>query len=691
MASITGVPANNADVKRAYSNVRQSLPAVNDFQGFLSSHQTAVAQLALTYCNVMVDDPTLRSAFFPGSVNFTATLTDPSDLTNGLNASGDALLNTLREKMIGTADSQPQIAEFDDAVGGLIENLCTAGPACGTNMARPIARPMSSRRPAVPRSAAPPLWFSNRTQVQQQDQSSNKANRMFIIKSQRKRALGLNEPLKHGSHKRPVTRRDFLAQGFTTGAATVLAPAGLGLLTPRHANAALSVPTGEITACGLGSLDGQKIPFICFDLAGGANIAGSNVLVGQKGGQLDFLSTQGYSKLGLPGNMLPNNRTTNFVDTQFGLAFHSDSAFLRGMLEKASETTRARVNGAVIAARSENDTGNNPHNPMYGLAAYGAKGKLLTLIGSQNSESGGNSMAPARLIDPQYRPTKIDRVSDVTGLVDTGDVATILSPADTVRTLETMYQLTGAKLGRVSTDLSNDVDVEKQFKCAYLKSADTVDKFSSPDALDPSADTRITNLFGGATFSNDGEFQKTASVMKLVIDGNAGAGTISMGGFDYHTGDRATGEARDLRAGRCIGACLEYAALVGVPLMIYVFSDGSLSSNGRVDDSAGGRGKGEWTGDNQQTAASFFLVFNPTGRPTLLEDGTPAAARHQQLGYYTAGGDVVTSSSPAANNVNLLVETVILNYMALNGDKALYNGPLGTANLDGMIAFNSIV
>ncbi len=36
--------------------------------------------------------------------------------------------------------------------------------------------------------------------------------------------------------------------------------------------------------------------------------------------------------------------------------------------------------------------------------------------------------------------------------------------------------------------------------------------------------------------------------MKLVIDGDAAAGTIEMGGFDYHTGDRATGEARDLES-----------------------------------------------------------------------------------------------------------------------------------------------
>ncbi len=520
---------------------------------------------------------------------------------------------------------------------------------------------------------------------------------MYILKS-RKRGLGLNEPLRHESHKKPVTRRDFLAQGFTTGAATVVAPAALSMmLNPRRA-AALSgnLDNVAVNTCGITGGAG-KIPFLCFDLAGGANIAGSNVLVGKEGGQLDFLSTQGYSKQGLPGNMLPNNSTTNFVNTEFGLAFHSDSAFLRGMLEKTSATTRAAVNGAVIAARSENDTGNNPHNPMYGVAAYGAKGELLTLIGSQNSESGGNSMAPAMMLNPANRPTKIDRVSDVTGLVDTGEVATILSPTDTVRTLETMYKISDRKVAQpaVSTGLTApgaDAQTETRFKCAYLKTADTVETFSNPAALNPSLDPRITALFG-ANFSGDGEFQKTAAVMKLVIDGNAGAGTISMGGFDYHTGERATGEGRDLRAGRCIGACLEYAALVGTPLMLYVFSDGSLSSNGMVDDSAGGRGKGQWTGDNQQTAAAFFLVYNPPGRPVLKSGGVPE--RHQQLGYYNANGDVVTSSSPAANNVNLLVQTVLLNYLALHNDVGAFNNLFGNAlgtgaALDGMIAFEAI-
>jgi hypothetical protein len=189
-------------------------------------------------------------------------------------------------------------------------------------------------------------------------------------------------------------------------------------------------------------------------------------------------------------------------------------------------------------------------------------------------------------------------------------------------------------------------------------------------------------------------------VMKLVVQGYAGAGTVSLGGYDYHTGERATGESRDLRAGRAMGACLEYAARAGKPLMLYVFSDGSLSSNGMVDDSVGGRGKGQWTGDNQQVAAAFFLVYSPTGRPTLLQEGDIATTRRQQLGYFRRDGDVETAGSPAANNVNLLVQTVLLNYVALHGDMAgdlqtnftdKFGGALGTgATLRSLIAFNPI-
>jgi hypothetical protein len=518
--------------------------------------------------------------------------------------------------------------------------------------------------------------------------------------SKKRTNLGLDEPLRHPDHPRPRTRREFIAQGFIAGAGTVLVPSILNLLVPQSAHATLSadIEAAKI-ACGITGGAG-KIPFICFDLAGGANTVGSNVLIGGQGGQLDFLSTAGYSKLGLPGNMIPNPSTTgNFIDATFGLRFHSDSAFLRGMMVSAtSAAARANTSGAVIAARSENDTGNNPHNPMYGIYKAGAKGELLGLIGSQSSDSGGNSMAPAMMIDVTARPTKVDRSSDVTGLVDTGELGTLLpNPADVTAVMESIKRISDGKMAKVDTKLSNDGVVKGQVSCGYTKSAYLTDTFNNPAALNPDVDPNVvgpTGIFTQAEYDSDSEFRKTAAVMKMVIDGNAGAGTITMGGFDYHTGDRSTGEGRDFRAGRCMGACLEYAARTGKPLMLYVFSDGSLASDGTVDNSTAGRGKGVWSGDNQSTASTFFLVFNPKGRPQLVND---VPERRMQIGYFRADGSIETSSSPAGNNVNLLVETVVLNYMALHGDNGNFgtlfpqNG-LGNAALrDSLMAFQPIV
>ena len=519
-------------------------------------------------------------------------------------------------------------------------------------------------------------------------------------------------PQLHGDHPRPVTRRQFVAQGFMSGAAYTAGSGMLGMLSaPRNARAALSRDIDDLkAACGISNGAG-KIPFICFDLAGGANIAGSNVLIGQEGGQQDFLSTNGYSRQGLPGDMVPglNDPISGepYANFDLGLGFHLDSAFRRGIMDTISPGTEQFVNGAVIPARSDNDTGNNPHNPMYGIAragagGMGADGSILTLAGSENTDSGGNSMLPMSLYDPALRPTKVDRPSDVVNLVDTGELVGILSKDDATAVMESIYRMSDSKLGRVDTRLARDAQLKQLVECGYVKSAYIADEFGD-FIIDPGLDPDIvgpTGIFTDAEFNGGGrdssEFRKTASIMKLVLNGFAGAGCIEMGGYDYHGGRRAEGEVKDYRAGRCMGAVLEYAARLQKPVMMYVFSDGSLSSNGAIDNTIEGRGKGEWSSDNSSTAGAFFLVYNPGRRPTLLGATPEAMARHQQLGYMSADGSVQRAATPAANNVPLLVNTVLLNYMALHGEQNLFgqvfpNHGLGNAAMqDSLTAFTPI-
>lgn len=528
--------------------------------------------------------------------------------------------------------------------------------------------------------------------------------------AKKRRALHPDEPLRHPDHPRPVTRRDFLRQGFITGGGAVVGTSLFSVLAPyRNAYAGLSSDLNALKSvpCNISTLGAGKIPFICFDLAGGANFAGSNVIVGGPGGQEDLLTPSGYNKLGLPGDMLPDFAGNLFVNRDLGIAFHSDSAMLKGIQSKFTNTTN--VNGAVIPARSDNDTANNPHNPMYGINRAGSRGELLTLIGSRNSDSGGNSMSPTDMINLSVRPTKIDRPSDVSGLVDTGQLVQNMGLRNAVRVMEAIERISDAKLGRVTTNPAgspnptnppssvDDAALKEKMQCEYVKSADLVDRYGTPGSLNanPSGDSNIP--FTQAEVDSTREFATAAAVMKLVVNGYAGAGTITMGGYDYHTGDRTTGEARDFRAGQCIGACLRYAELLNTPLMIYVFSDGSVASNGRPDPGEPSQ-KLEWTGDNSSTACAFFLVYNPVARPQLSTDGGTTALQHQQLGWFRPDASVETAATPAANNVNLLVETLILNYMALHNQRDMFptsgffpsHGLGNSTSLQKLAAFNPI-
>ena len=546
-------------------------------------------------------------------------------------------------------------------------------------------------------------------------------------------------PLIYEDHGRPLSRRQFIRQGFMTGSATVLSGGIFSMFAnPGAAMAAISPDLEALRAdmpnCSLvPSGAGNSVPFICFDLAGGANLAGSNVLVGGGGGQMDLLSTGGYSKLGVPGDMLPGQDSTavttlnpsvanNFTNDELNLIFHADSPMLFGIREKAPNAiATGRIDGSVIPARSDNDTGNNPHNPLYGLVMAGARGEVVDIIGSRSSVSGGNSMAPAMHINAEFRPTKVDRPSDVTGMVDVGDLTAILGADDVTAVMESIARVTHKKLklGTISTGLTTGLPTQDEIikdliRCNYLKAADITERFATIP-VDPLGDANILSIFSdtelGIIGNGDREFLKTASVMKMVLNGYAAGGCVTMGGYDYHTGDRTTGENRDLRAGRCIGACLEYAQILNKPLMIYVFSDGSVFSNGSPDDSAstgtgealtlGGGGKGQWTGDNSSTACSYFLAFDPLKNVPQWTGGSARPIElHRQIGRMSSDASVVTSATPAANNVNLLVNMMLLNYMALNGSvtpgnvsnyvAAFPNHGLGS-NIEDYIAFGQIL
>jgi hypothetical protein len=487
-----------------------------------------------------------------------------------------------------------------------------------------------------------------------------------------------------------VTRREFLGQGFFTGAAMIAAPSLLGLFRSEDARA-------QALDCGIGGGLGNRIPIIVFDLGGGASIAGSNVLVGTSSQTGNDITEAGYMKFGLPADITPPVDPTTIVDlstnvdpaVNLGLAFHRDSALLDGIRTRATPGTLDNVNGAIFCARSDNDTGNNPHNPMYGLYRAGADGDVVTLIGTESSESGGRSVAPMAQIDPTVRPTKVDRPSDATGLVDTGQLIQLLDQDDAVAVMLAVQNISDRKLGAITEQRL----VEELIQCGYRETTDLVARFGNPSAFDPRLDAAINAILPEGVESSS-EFRKTASVMKLVTNRLAGAGTIQLSGYDYHDSTRATGERKDRIAGECIGAVLEYAATKldenGLPdpspMVVYVLSDGSVFSDGVLDDSQDGGGKGIWRGDNSSTSSTFMLVYDPDGRVGMTGVGN-------QVGRFRDNASVDTDATIFADEVTRLSEVVILNYLALHNDVGNFgnylNHGLG-ANLASMTAFQSL-
>jgi hypothetical protein len=384
-----------------------------------------------------------------------------------------------------------------------------------------------------------------------------------------------------------------------------------------------------------------------------------------------------------------------FIDMTLGLPFHSDSAILRGIKMKASATALAKVNGVVIPAISQNDTNSNPLNAMYliakavsALPAGTQYGQYATLVGTNATVSGGNSAAPAAYVDPTLQPTRIASSADNTALVGsstgaanpntvavldaqallstgnkpiTGDATTTFVKSALASPL-TLVSATSVGTGTdASAATAADLALKEQLRCAYVKNGFTAVTSAGPDSVNPDKDTLIvggaTPIFTAADYT-DSDFKKTAAVMKLVMNGYAGAGTIVLGGFDYHSGNRADGETKNQKAGVVIGAIIAYADAVNTPVMINIISDGSLTSTGNADNSTAGRGKLGWQGDSQQVASSLILVYSPKGRP---------AAAINQIGSLNADGTVNATSSPGANAPNLVTQLVALNWMALNG------------------------
>lgn len=149
MSVITGVSTTNSAVKNTFVTIKQQLPTVENINGFLSAHQMAVAQLAIGYCDQLVEDTTLRSNFF-GGFNFSADVA--TAFGAGDSAQKNQIIDALMSKMVGNGLSNgPTRAEIKAELIGpvatnpnnLFDRLTAACPSgCDATRTRTIVKAM---------------------------------------------------------------------------------------------------------------------------------------------------------------------------------------------------------------------------------------------------------------------------------------------------------------------------------------------------------------------------------------------------------------------------------------------------------------------------------------------------------------------------------------------------------------------
>lgn len=135
MSEKTGVPMHqHSEIKTLYEQVIQQLPGVSSIDSFLSSQQMAITQLAIKYCNRLIEEPTLLQNYFPG-LNLNQAPAQAFSNT-------DLLLNPLLNRMLSSGANQPSEADVKTALQTLITRLsqCNGGISCDSQRSKTIAK-----------------------------------------------------------------------------------------------------------------------------------------------------------------------------------------------------------------------------------------------------------------------------------------------------------------------------------------------------------------------------------------------------------------------------------------------------------------------------------------------------------------------------------------------------------------------
>lgn len=426
-----------------------------------------------------------------------------------------------------------------------------------------------------------------------------------------------------------VSRRDLIKFGLAAGGGALMP---IGFATRALAQTA------------------PMMPFMVFDLAGGAGLA-ANFLVGKAGGPEDLCAN--YKRHGW------NPRASDSLDRTFGVPMSkSSSRILAGLKEtlpaELSREGQTKFKMATLCNFSLDDTSANRGSALTMISKAGLKGIYMNSgIGQRPTISGGNT--DVYLPDSKFKPKFVRHLRDVVSLTSFGMNFEDLS-AESRR--EVFAQLKAA-----ARDLPQLRDIYEDLSRFGL----------SEPKLDPRTSADIKRIYNlDQAFE---QVQVEAAIAHNVLNGHTGPGVITIDGCDYHDNTQTTGDNKDFEIGRSIGNAIHAAYALSKPLFFQIVSDGGVYATSSDNYER------RWVGDAPLHSLSVMGYFNPK---KVVEQ------RRLQVGHYTNNAEVEFKTIVGEKPEKMAV-AVIANYLELNGllgqAEALTGLRLQPYDTDQMLAF----
>ena len=469
----------------------------------------------------------------------------------------------------------------------------------------------------------------------------------------------------HDDHKKPGTRREFLASGMLGFSGFMFTPSILSILAKPEFALAADPSCSAVNAVAMPA-------FVNINLSGGAAMGGNYLPLDAGNNMLADYGVLGQGK-------------TPTVEREFGqVAFAGapsgstrlGSQLLAGIRTTAGATTLSNTAFIAACAPLQDDTNTNMIDISGLVTAAGLQGALLPKLGTRESVTGVSQTA---CLKAPPAPLVVNTINDVlNALAPTGNLATKLSAPQRSSLLRLVNNLSASQARTIaSANSSSGTTLSKLVQCATDKNVSLAN--STNPGVDPRTDTNTTlsTLWGLGTGGNMfGRNQNDRLVMGSMVynalKSNAGAVGLEIGGYDYHGQDRmGVTDVQDNNAGQLIGLVLQSAALMGQKVFIHVTSDGAVGAPG------GSAAGANFTGDRGAGNVSYMLMYDPAARPALKN------AAQYQLGYFNSSQGAVDSTP--VGSAQLAGVAAFANYLAFAGQLSKYTTVTGNSSSDGTL------